>query len=507
MLFSVSGAKVKIMGSAEETVEIPAAVRQIDPDVQEFYLNPEHADGENACIAFFAAHQYIWVYEDGELIYSLESGDSIFGTTPGGGWNFVEVRSDAKEVLVRTKAVYPEVRGYKVTFYQGNPIQMHLKIMRGSILEVLVSILDLAIGIILLAYYGIASREMPMGKGGLYFGLFSVMMGVWALNETEMMTVLMENRASASYIGYAMIMLMIAPFIFFVRDFLETGEERVSDVIGVVSLVNAVVCTMLHLSGIREFKQTVLGTHLLMLAALFYLFYALFRRFQRKGMDRTVRTNLLGLVILVISFLVDIVAFYSGARKTDVFGRFGFLLYIIFLGREVALDTVSRINEGRKAEVYRELAVKDMLTQLYNRNAYDEWTYQNQKVQGTAIITFDLNDLKRCNDTYGHAAGDKYIQDAAAMLAKVFEPAGRCFRIGGDEFCAVVERAKTEWVEGRIRELEHLEWEYNKTSEPIRMQIAHGYAIFDEALDRDMEETRKRADAQMYENKKMQKQG
>lgn len=507
MLLSIPGAKAEVMSTAEGAVELPVTEKQIDPDVKEFNLKPEHTDGKNTCVAFFTAHQYIWVYEDDELIFSLEGADSVFGSTPGGGWNFVEVRSDTKEVRVRIEAAYPEVRDYEVTFYQGNAIQMYLNLMRGSVLEVIVSILDLAIGVILLIYYGIASREMDTGKGGLYFGLFSLMMGLWALNETEMMTVLMENRASASYIGYAMIMLMIAPFIFFVREFLEPGKERLSDVIIIISLLNAVVCTALHLSGIREFKQTVLGTHLLMLAALFYLFFALVRRFLRTGPDRTVRTNLLGMLMLTIAFLVDIVAFYSGARKTDVFGRFGFLFYIILLGREVATDTVSKIHEGRKAEVYRELAVKDILTQLYNRNAYDEWAYQNQSPRGTAIITFDLNELKRCNDTYGHAAGDQYIQDAAAMLAKVFEPAGRCFRIGGDEFCAIVEKAKAEWIERRMQELEQLEREYNQTSELVRIQIACGYAIFDEALDRDVEDTRKRADAQMYENKKMQKQG
>ena len=51
---------------------------------------------------------------------------------------------------------------------------------------------------------------------------------------------------------------------------------------------------------------------------------------------------------------------------------------------------------------------------------------------------FDLNDLKKCNDTYGHDYGDQYIMMASEILKKLFALDGKCYRIGGDEFCALV---------------------------------------------------------------------
>ncbi len=55
-------------------------------------------------------------------------------------------------------------------------------------------------------------------------------------------------------------------------------------------------------------------------------------------------------------------------------GRFGFLLFICLLAREATAVSMEKIDEGRKAEIYRELAEHDMPTGLYNRNAYDdEW--------------------------------------------------------------------------------------------------------------------------------------
>ena len=84
----------------------------------------------------------------------------------------------------------------------------------------------------------------------------------------------------------------------------------------------------------------------------------------------------------------------------------------------------------------------------------------------------------------------------------MFEPAGVCYRIGGDEFCAVIRHARSEWVEECLRRLEYLERKYNEGKTDVPMRIAYGYAIFDEQYDKNMEETRNRADVKMYEKKR-----
>ena len=242
-------------------------------------------------------------------------------------------------------------------------------------------------------------------------------------------------------------MLMIAPFAAFLQEFSEVEEKYISNIICICSFANAIVCTVLHMTGICEFKNTVFCTHFLMACDLLYLLYVIWQRYRVRGMDRRVCVCIWGLVILLLSYAVDMSAYYIGWRRTDVIGRFGFLLFICLLAREATAVSIEKIDEGRKAEIYRELAEHDMPTGLRNRNAYDEWVSENARDRETAIVTFDLNDLKRCNDTFGHAAGDKYIQDAAKLISEVFEPAGVCYRIGGDEFCAVIRHARSEWVE------------------------------------------------------------
>ena len=45
------------------------------------------------------------------------------------------------------------------------------------------------------------------------------------------------------------------------------------------------------------------------------------------------------------------------------------------------------------AAIYKELALKDILTGLYSRNAYDEWERDNQHLDKTAIVMLDLNKI------------------------------------------------------------------------------------------------------------------
>ncbi len=55
------------------------------------------------------------------------------------------------------------------------------------------------------------------------------------------------------------------------------------------------------------------------------------------------------------------------------------------------------------------------------------------------LVFFDLDGFKRYNDTYGHPAGDSLLERLGQRLERVAAPAGRAYRLGGDEFCLLAE--------------------------------------------------------------------
>jgi diguanylate cyclase (GGDEF)-like protein len=90
----------------------------------------------------------------------------------------------------------------------------------------------------------------------------------------------------------------------------------------------------------------------------------------------------------------------------------------------------------------REQAISDPLTGLGNRRKLAErlgaWSAQNGSPAPRLLMLFDLDGFKRYNDTFGHPAGDALLAHIAAKLAAVAAPYGDAYRLGGDEFCAVL---------------------------------------------------------------------
>ncbi len=98
-----------------------------------------------------------------------------------------------------------------------------------------------------------------------------------------------------------------------------------------------------------------------------------------------------------------------------------------------------------------ELANRDALTGLGNRRALFE-DLRLAVAEATAssprlFLLFDLNGFKHYNDTFGHPAGDALLQRLGCKLEQRAGPGGLTYRLGGDEFCALL------WVTGDPAEL------------------------------------------------------
>lgn len=80
----------------------------------------------------------------------------------------------------------------------------------------------------------------------------------------------------------------------------------------------------------------------------------------------------------------------------------------------------------------------DALTGLLNHSTY------LRKIEdlspGTYLILFDVDRFKAINDTFGHLVGDQCLIHIAKIIRTVYSPFGSCYRIGGDEFAAIVSR-------------------------------------------------------------------
>lgn len=144
----------------------------------------------------------------------------------------------------------------------------------------------------------------------------------------------------------------------------------------------------------------------------------------------------------------------------------------------------------------------DELTSLYNRYAYEKeiGKIEEERLDDSlAVIAMDLNGLKQVNDNLGHAAGDELIIGAADCMKQCLSPYGKVFRIGGDEFLALVHVNKDE-LNAILRDFDEtvLAWRGKKVDS---LSVSLGCVFRDEVKNGNIHEMVKLADERMYKNK------
>ncbi len=80
----------------------------------------------------------------------------------------------------------------------------------------------------------------------------------------------------------------------------------------------------------------------------------------------------------------------------------------------------------------------DVTTRLLNRRCFKR---KIENIRSHAcVLFFDVNNFKIINDTFGHAEGDICLANVASIILSVYGKYGQCYRIGGDEFCVILQK-------------------------------------------------------------------
>ena len=179
----------------------------------------------------------------------------------------------------------------------------------------------------------------------------------------------------------------------------------------------------------------------------------------------------------------------------------GLMLFALCLACANMKKLYVQMEKSVHAETYQKMAYSDALTGLENRMALEK--RQTQMPDRVTYVLFDLNDLKGINDHYGHSAGDTAIIAAAESIREAFQGLGRCYRIGGDEFLAVLEDASDQ----ELLDAEQTMYQYLEQKSrglPYEVTVAMGTA-----RSTGPEETEdslfSRADERMYQRKEQMK--
>ena len=138
---------------------------------------------------------------------------------------------------------------------------------------------------------------------------------------------------------------------------------------------------------------------------------------------------------------------------------------------------------------------------------HTEKEHRKFKIQSIMVLSFDVDDFKRLNDTYGHDVGDEALLAVVERIKRYGRINDTVFRVGGDEFVAILpiddENPLTaEMILNRIKQDMNKELTVQAGDEKVSINVSVGCAVLKKGEDTTLAELLKNSDKNMYEDKK-----
>ena len=217
----------------------------------------------------------------------------------------------------------------------------------------------------------------------------------------------------------------------------------------------------------------------------------------------------LGCIMLCVLSLTDIIVLWRGTgRETSYYVRLGVLIFVTMEIVQIVKKVLIAYQRNIKNELLSRLAYHDGLTDLLNRTSYMEKIkeLENDEVPYILFAIYDVNNLKKVNDTMGHQKGDEMIKRVADVFNASLGKYGQCYRIGGDEFVFI---STTPGIEDKFLQAnDHLIANFGSISDGdnlVPITVAMGYYVLDENSSMDVNDIIREADSLMYEKKRTMK--
>lgn len=492
-------------GGQEIETTLPTAIQNPTGEVITMRTVLEPAELYSNSVLFYTSQSRVVVTMEGELLW--DSGEAI--TTPllfeqGAFWNVVRLppKWAGRELCIE---LTPQFTQFSVAntiqpVFLGTKASFIYKVFKDGAFNIAFCAILFLLGMVEF-FSGLFYIHHARAKQMMYLGAFAVSISVWMLLEGRVIQLVIGNLAVTTNLLHISYMLMP---IFALRFFLT--YERISEkkYMWVIFGVGLVLFAVVHIG--RAFGwwylftvQPYLQAYMVVIIGGLVLCTLQSRRRVKQPNEKRL---LYGIYMLLISTVLELFRFYFVSKsQSGVLLRAGLGIFVCYLGLSLAIEGRELRKNELEKKMLAAMAYTDGLTHMQNRLAFEqELTHMREKQNGsTAVLVADINDLKMINDQFGHTKGDEAIRQTAEILQHVFGDIATCYRIGGDEFCALAQDASMAQVETRRKRVEK-ELHALVTDHPFTISMGIGTGAT-----KDIDEIFRSADEHMYVCKKEMK--
>ncbi len=464
-------------------------------------------------MCFSSKNAMIRVFFDSQLIYSFGEFDSEKEQYIGTEYHVVSlkgIRSDGwkQPLKIEYHIVTPNQRDIFSDVYIGNAFDTYLYMLSENIENLVLCILVLGMGIIFAFFTFIIDGTGTSKKDLLFLSLTIISIGLWGIFRTGFVASFLKTNyyfyKCAEYVSFLIIPSFL--LLYYGGILSEAGRKiRMSLGIMIVVLLPYQIFVLVSVLKDAEYATKLdMITYILYAAVMTYI-VIISIWYRRNSSYRNI--NVYGIIFFGVVTIYSIIQTAISGKDSDSMNllQYGMLVFAIALLYGYLINTMKIKEIYQKNEILSQIAFIDPLTVVNNRAKYEKDIAEYKDGEHWGVIFFDLNNLKKYNDEFGHEMGDLLIASFAEVLKNSVR-ASEIYRVGGDEFVVILRDITRKQVGIVLDKINTNIDKHNQKKKDVIISVAYG---IEDTIDNeyDIETAVKLADEKMYEMKKKSKMG
>ncbi|MBQ9538716.1 MAG: GGDEF domain-containing protein [Treponema sp.] len=489
---------------------LPAKVPLDNDGKARIYHN--YVSKERKAICFLTHHQNGRLLQDGNVLYHYKmTGNPDWIKSFRALYHVVTIKpTDSCVLCLEMDALVKGREGEFNEVYMGDKASVMYRLMRNNVSKIYLGAMLCVFGIIALLLGVSTMTRLDNGKSDftiIYLGLTDLALGLWQLEESRILQFFIGSQALHWSFEYMLQYIIICTSLMFIRSLTSSKMTGVTNVFTGIILYFAGLQLLLQITGVIQITSSSVLLYVIFLAICFYIGYLmLFTVKFYNSFLKILFTSSMGTSIIMLA-VVMILRSSQSKSKTDFWMTIALIFMFMSLTVVVYQKTIEKFEKLKEARLYEKLALVDFNTGVSSKTAWfylvEKFDYQEHLGTIYCLIMFDMNNLKKLNDTLGHLVGDKVINAFCDCMRETFESKGEIYRIGGDEFICLLENTDEDDVRKLLAEFDRRVASQKETDH--KFTVAYGWSMFKPHSREDFVQAQQRADSLMYEMKKRMK--
>ena len=474
---------------------------------------------------FLSVNCTLKLYYDDELAYTFEPDPDKYGKAFAPHFNFapLSVNDTNKLAIIEITPAHTDTAVTLLDIRISGTFPYIRNYVRAHALDFFMSFIVVFIGLVVIIMHYSLTRFATTELDLLSLGAVCVLLGIWSSAETLVLQLVTGMGLQIRALEHLAILFLPYPVCCFMGSLIRPRHRKSYERFFLVVSVISIIATMglgvffnMDLHATRFISRFQL---LLLLVTLVIQVVASIREHGPnlfRGLQESSRVILVASFILIVATIIDFTTYrisFTGSTDSATFMRFCLFAFALIFAVEAFKMSIEFMERADHFSDIEAVAYIDALTGIGNRTAWvlmknemDE-AIKEGAVTDAVVCTFDVNFLKRVNDTYGHNAGDEHLKRAAETINRSFGTEGACYRTGGDEFTSLLVGINLAERLTICRDLlaQSIE-EQNEMGEGKEiLSMAMGFAYVSESIKHTIDSANTLADKRMYENKRSMK--